>query len=288
MVRRSPARPSQLSDCYSSVVLAGSFLCRVNPLHPKGLRGGVIGLPHNSWWPVSGQTPSCYVYSPEHQSSAGAAMWVVGEPPHSFFQCMECSKTPLNLESSHVEASAPRARLFRRVSSVLLSLQRVFRVRGNYTLKWKFHFMVPRSPARPSQLPDRYSSGVLAGLFLHRVNPLHPEGLRGGVIGLPRPSWWLVSGRTPPCYIFPAERQSSAGAALWVVGEPPHSMSSVWSVVSLLPGEGSNFAGLQAYMAPGTWLLSVWTSHGCYLVHLRARYGSALAWRVLYIVPNTS
>ncbi len=44
-----------------------------------------------------------------------------------YVQCMECSKTPLNLESSHVEASAPRARLFRRVSSGLLSLQRVFR-----------------------------------------------------------------------------------------------------------------------------------------------------------------
>ncbi len=40
--------------------------------------------------------------------------------------------------------------------------------------------MVGRPPARPSQLPDWYSSGVRAGQFLRRVNPLHLEGLRGG------------------------------------------------------------------------------------------------------------
>ncbi len=34
-------------------------------------------------------------------------------------------------------------------------------------------------------------------------------------------------------------------------------------------------------MAPGSRFLSIWTSHGCYLVHLRARNGSALTWRVL-------
>ncbi len=111
----------------------------------------------------------------------------------------------------------------------LLSLLRVFEasahrsMRKLYALKWKFHFMVQRSPSRPSQLPDWYSSGVLAGQFLHRVNPLHPEGLQGSIIGLPHPSWWLVSGQTPPCYMFPPEHQSSAGAAMWVVGEPPHS-----------------------------------------------------------------
>ncbi len=110
-------------------------------------------------------------------------------------------------------------------------------MRKLYALKWKFHFMVRRSPARPSHLPDWYSSGVLVGPFLRRVNPLHPEGLRGSVIGLLRSSWWPVSGQTPPCYMFPLECQSSTGATLWVVCEPPHSMSSVWSVVSLLSPE---------------------------------------------------
>ncbi len=38
--------------------LAGPFLRRVNPLHSEGLRGGVIGLPCPSWWPVSGQDTS--------------------------------------------------------------------------------------------------------------------------------------------------------------------------------------------------------------------------------------
>ncbi len=40
--------------------------------------------------------------------------------------------------------------------------------------------MVRRPPARPSQLPDWYSSGVPAGPTLCRVDPLHLEGLRGG------------------------------------------------------------------------------------------------------------
>ncbi len=43
-----------------------------------------------------------------------------------------------------------------------------------------FHFMVWRPPARPSQLPDWYSSGVPAGPTLCRVDPLHLEGLRCG------------------------------------------------------------------------------------------------------------
>ncbi len=38
-----------------------------------------------------------------------------------------------------------------------------------------------------------YSAGVLAGPFLRRVSPLHPEGLRGGYSDLPRPSWWPFS-----------------------------------------------------------------------------------------------
>ncbi len=47
-----------------------------------------------------------------------------------------------------------------------------------------------------------YSAGVLALPFFHRVNPLHPEGLRGGYCGLPRPSWWPVSGQGPQGYTF--------------------------------------------------------------------------------------
>ncbi len=129
---------------------------------------------------------------------------------------MECSRPPLDLESHHFEASVPRAWLFQWVSLQIgfLSLQIVFEasadrsMRKLYTLKWKFHFMVRRSPSRPSQLPDWYSSGVLTGLFLHRINPFHP-GLRGGVIGLQHPSWWPVSGQTPPCYMFSPEAEAS-------------------------------------------------------------------------------
>ncbi len=43
---------------------AGSIFCRVDPLHPKGLRGGRCGLPRPSWWPVSGQTPPSYTFPP--------------------------------------------------------------------------------------------------------------------------------------------------------------------------------------------------------------------------------
>ncbi len=58
-----------------------------------------------------------------------------------------------------------------------------------------FLFMVRRPPARPSQLPDWYSSVVPA-------DPLHLEGLCGGDIGLPRLSWWTISGQPPPGYTF--------------------------------------------------------------------------------------
>ncbi len=57
-----------------------------------------------------------------------------------------------------------------------------------------------------------YSAGVPAGPILRRVDPLHPKGLRGGHCGLPRPSWWPVSGQTPPSYTFPprcAEAEAS-------------------------------------------------------------------------------
>ncbi len=41
--------------------------------------------------------------------------------------------------------------------------------------------MVRRTSARPSRLPDRYSSGVPAGPTLRRVDPLHLEGLCGAI-----------------------------------------------------------------------------------------------------------
>ncbi|KAL0182559.1 hypothetical protein M9458_021934, partial [Cirrhinus mrigala] len=56
------------------------------------------------------------------------------------------------------------------------------------------HFMVWTPPAGPSYPPGWYSAGVSAGSVLRRVNPFHPEGLRGGYFGLPRPSGWLLSG----------------------------------------------------------------------------------------------
>ncbi len=183
---------------------------------------------------------------------------------------VECSRPPLDPESRHAEASAPRARLIRRVSSGLLSLREFSRppltgARGLYALKWRLftswcgdrqldpvncpictalefvqtcfsagfthstlkvyvaalpahrtllgghsvvrHPQVTRflhsarklyalkwgSPAWPSQLPDWSSSGVRAGLSLHGVYSLHPEGLRGGFTGPPRRSRWPFS-----------------------------------------------------------------------------------------------
>ncbi len=64
---------------------------------------------------------------------------------------------------------------------------------GNCMPWSEVHFMVRRSPARPSQLPDWSSSGVRAGLSLHGVYSLHPEGLRGGFTGPPRCSRWPFS-----------------------------------------------------------------------------------------------
>ncbi len=114
MVRRPPARPSQLPDWYSSGVRAGLFLCRVDPLHLEGSRGG----------------NSAY-----HISLGGQSV----------------GRHPL-------------------VTRFLHSMRKL------YALKWECHFMMRRLPARPSQLPDWYSSGVHAGLFLRRINPLHLEG----------------------------------------------------------------------------------------------------------------
>ncbi len=70
-----------------------------------------------------------------------------------------------------------------------------------------------RLPARPSQLPDWYSSGVRAGLFLHRVNPLHLEGYVTAI----RPTTPLLVGNqwayTPWVHI--------SSTAVCMVGEPP-------------------------------------------------------------------
>ncbi len=106
--------------------------------------------------------------------------------------------SPLILESRHAEASAPRARLSRRVSSGLLSL---IEFRGLRSLEHEetirpevvFSLHVAEAPVRPSQLPNWYSSGVLAGLLLCRDSPLQPEGLCGGV-GLQCPSLQSFSG----------------------------------------------------------------------------------------------
>ncbi len=151
MVRRPPARPSQLPEWYSSGVTAGPTLCRVDPLHLEGSRGG----------------NSAY-----HTSLGGQSV----------------GRHPL-------------------VTRFLHSMRKL------YALKWKCHFMVRRLPARPSQLPVWYSSGVRAGLFLHRVNPLHLEGYVTAI----RPTTPLLVGNqwaiTPWVHI--------SSAAVCMVGEPP-------------------------------------------------------------------
>ncbi len=57
-----------------------------------------------------------------------------------------------------------------------------------------------------------YSAGVRAGQFLRRVNPLHPEGLRGGYSGLPHPFWWPFNRQEPSSYTFPPVHW---GSGLW-------------------------------------------------------------------------
>ncbi len=75
-------------------------------------------------------------------------------------------------------------------------------MRKLYSLKLRLR--VWRPLAWSSYLPVWYSAGVLAGPFLRRVSPLHPEGLRGGYSGLPRPSWWPFSGQNPlvTCFLW--------------------------------------------------------------------------------------
>ncbi len=151
MVRRPPARPSQLPVWYSSGVTAGPTLCRVDPLHLEGSRGG----------------NSAY-----HTSLGGQSV----------------GRHPL-------------------VTCFLHSMRKL------YALKWKYHFMVRRLPARPSQLPVWCSSGVRAGLFLHGVNPLHLEGC---VTAIQPTTPLLVSNQwaiTPWVHI--------SSTAVCMVGEPP-------------------------------------------------------------------
>ncbi len=42
--------------------LQACFSAGFNPLHPEGLRGGYSGLPHTSWWSVSGKGPPGYTF----------------------------------------------------------------------------------------------------------------------------------------------------------------------------------------------------------------------------------
>ncbi len=48
------------------------------------------------------------------------------------------------------------------------------------------------------------------------------------VIGLPQPSWWSVSGQTPPCYTFPPEAEASGqrAYAMWWIRMLFHSLES--------------------------------------------------------------
>ncbi len=57
--------------------------------------------------------------------------------------------------------------------------------------------MVWRSPARPSQLPDWYSSGVCAGLFLRGVYSLHPDGYVAALLAHRAPLGGHSLGRHP-------------------------------------------------------------------------------------------
>ncbi len=83
-------------------------------------------------------------------------------------------------------------------SSILQS--RVPSTRKLYALKWK----LITSWCRDRQLDpvNWFSASVLAGSVLCSVDPLHPEGVRGGYSCLPCPSRWPVCGKTPPGYTF--------------------------------------------------------------------------------------
>ncbi len=90
-------------------------------------------------------------------------------------------------EGAHLVASG----LSTEVDEIILQ-HRAPSTRKLYALKWKL-------PSRPSQPPSWHMSVVPAGLFLRRVDPLHPRGSGG----LSRPSWWPVSGQRPSSYTFP-------------------------------------------------------------------------------------
>ncbi len=222
MVWKSQARPSQLSDWYSSRGLTGSFHRRVNPLHPEGLCGGDIGLPRPCWWPVSGQIPPCYMFPPERQSSAGAAMWVVGETLHSTSRVVMLRPLLQELDCfGKCRQASSRYREF-------------FEASARQSTR-KLH---PEVEFDPVNCPIG-GSVVLAGPFLRRVNPLNPEGLCGSVIGLPRTSWWPVSGQTPLDTRFLQRLRPPARELCYVVVQECYSIALSPSISPLLGGQDS-------------------------------------------------
>ncbi len=116
--------------------------------------------------------------------------------------------------------------------------------------------MVRRLPARPSQLPDWYSSGVHAGLFLHRVKPLHLEGLRGGNLAYHTSLGGQSVGRTTPSYTFPPEAEASGqrAYAMWWIRMLFHSFES-----SALP-----FLGIKTHFSE----VGLWDAGPAHFSHL--------------------
>ncbi len=88
MVRRLPARPSQLPNWYSSGVPAGPTLRRVDPLHFGGLHGGNSAF-HTS---LGGQSVGSYTFAPEAEASGQKAysMWWI----MMIFHSLESSAFP--------------------------------------------------------------------------------------------------------------------------------------------------------------------------------------------------
>ncbi len=72
-------------------------------------------------------------------------------------------------------------------------------MRNLYALKWKlFISWCGDRQLDPVNCPVGTVLEYLQCLILCRVDPLHPKGLHCCHCGLPRPSWWPVSGQTPP------------------------------------------------------------------------------------------
>ncbi len=95
-----------------------------------------------------------------------------------------------------------------------------------YALKWRlFTSWCGDHQLDPVNCPVGTVLEFLQARLSGRVNPLHLEGLCGGDFGLPRLSWWTVSGQTTPGYTFPPRctetkapstvSYSSLGTWLW-------------------------------------------------------------------------